>query len=110
MNYRTTEGTTPYGTSEDSFGCSFHDSYPEESILYNDYHQQSNNEDLLAVISTNQMFSPTTSRSVFPLNTLSLYIQMEYCSNGSLRDVLHQYDTPLSIRIEYFRQVELWLY
>lgn len=33
---------------------------------------------------------------------------MEYCSNGSLRDILHQYDTPFSLRIEYFRQVEVY--
>ena len=42
---------------------------------------------------------------LYPVNSVTLYIQMEYCNNGSLRSVLHQYDLPFSIRMEYFRQV-----
>lgn len=30
---------------------------------------------------------------------------MEYCSDGSLRDVLNEDVTPLSIRLDFFRQV-----
>ena len=43
----------------------------------------------------------------FTVNSVSLYIQMELCESGSLRDVLRQYDLPLSVRMDYFRQVGL---
>ena len=39
----------------------------------------------------------------FPV--LIRYIQMEFCGDGSLRDVLNQPNTPLSVRIDYFIQV-----
>ena len=39
----------------------------------------------------------------FPV--LIRYIQMEFCGDGSLRDVLNQPNTPLSFRIDYFIQV-----
>lgn len=35
-----------------------------------------------------------------------LYIQMEYCADGSLRDFLNRRDAPLSVRMDYFRQVK----
>ena len=55
---------------------------------------------MLAVVSTTQ------PPSYMPFNSVSLYIQMEFCDGGSLRDVLHQFDTPLTVRIDYFRQVD----
>ena len=43
---------------------------------------------------------------MFIHNTVSLFIQMEYCGNGSLRDVLQsREEPPLSTRVNYFIQV-----
>lgn len=40
---------------------------------------------------------------------ISLFIQMEYCSDGSLRDVLNEGSAPLSVRVDFFRQVRMEL-
>ena len=77
---------------------SFSSPVPEDSILYNDYrrhHPEASNSHLALV--------PHAASQ--PSQSISLYIQMEYCSDGSLRDVLNEDVTPLSIRLDFFRQV-----
>lgn len=77
---------------------SFSSPVPEDSILYNDYrkHHPDASSGHLALV-------PHAASQ--PSQCISLYIQMEYCSDGSLRDVLNEDVTPLSIRLDFFRQV-----
>lgn len=83
---------------------------PPDSILYNDYvHHTSStsasgqNSSLYAMVPAEvQAFPRETSEH----SSYCLYIQMEYCADGSLRDFLNRHDAPLSVRLDYFRQVE----
>jgi serine/threonine protein kinase len=40
-----------------------------------------------------------------PYNTLTLFIQMEYCDGGSLRDILNEGKATFELRMDYFVQV-----
>ena len=101
-----------------------------DSILYNDYH---NPHKPLSTSFTNlptsvkPFIDPCTDLSLQqPLvvcrsvrrireemvvhNSISLFIQMEYCGNGSLRDVLQsREEIPLKTRVNYFVQVRGWM-
>lgn len=89
---------------------------PEDSILYNDYrrahpdsHQgshQGSHQDSKEDSREELALVPHDSSAVAP-RAISLFIQMEYCSDGSLRDVLNEGSVPLSVRIDFFRQVGL---
>ena len=101
-----------------------------DSILFNDYHNPSSHFPLspsLPFFRSNNSAEPfqdpctdmtlqqslVVCRSVRRIreeiiahDTISLFIQMEYCGNGSLRDVLQsREEIPLSVRINYFVQV-----
>lgn len=75
---------------------------PEDSILYNDYRRTRRDSGQALALVPHEA-SAAASRAI------SLFIQMEYCSDGSLRDVLNEGSAPLSVRVDFFRQVRMEL-
>ena len=84
---------------------------PADSLLYNDYVKQSRYSHISTSTQDGYAMIPfrhyKTREDESPHSSLCLYIQMEYCSDGSLRDLLNRQDTPLAVRLDYFTQVEL---
>ena len=84
---------------------------PPDSILYNDYvHKTPINDPSSTLNSGLYAMVPAeiapVPREESEHSSYCLYIQMEYCADGSLRDFLNRRDAPLSVRMDYFRQVK----